>query len=763
MMRVTGLLAAAMLIICGVSAMAQEYTLLREGHPRLSMTAEELRELRDDPTQVRSAASAADRVLAKDRTTAYEEYFVQLPSPQFPPEHDDGWPYWTQVAGELSADLQTVARGYALTGDRSYLAWCRELMVALATWRQWTDPWYGTQPCLDTHQLTRGMCVAVDLLWDDLPPADRDLCVRAIAEKGAEFIYQYGNDPNSYVHHPGAWPNGYAMINTDLGVAGLTLLGERDGAQAWIAQALEKTRLFFDEQGGRDGGLVEGFMYGSAAVDNLMYLVRKADAIVGVNLFDHPYLSQAIYFPAYFIAPGGGTLPAIGDNGGPTGLSPTLIGLAQAMVEVEDSPLAAWYLVKARAADERAKRLAEAPRGLPTARHFRDIDWVAMRSGWGESGSLLAFKSGHVAHHNHLDQNSLLLAWDDEWLLTDPGYQIYNRPYPPEEGMTPEMIAARHEYTYGTVGHNALLVDGEGQKAVRGHIVGFVTSPAVDYAVGDASECYDGLSRWLRHVVSVAPRYHVIFDEIVAQGEARRVHLLLHTTEDGELLVGGRELPIGQQREGETATVRRRGEAVARFVQPGRMVFRHVQWPHCESYGHFLEASPLPALEDDTIAWVVQAGKRESVEIEARATDADGATAVQVRAENGVDTIALSREGEATAGRMRFAGRLGMVRDDRGEVLRYALVEGTTLALGDSTLVASDAPVSVGARIGESLFEASIDCEGAGVVTLHCPVEPDMLRVDGIDQPIDVAYDREATTLTLTLPTGRVTVEAREL
>ena len=763
MTRAIILAAALAASVCGRDAMAQDFTLLREGHPRLELTPQDLERLRADEAEVERARAAADDFIARGRTRVYEDYFVTLPQPEFPPAHDDGWPYWTGLAGEIRSAMEATARAWLLTGDREYLRWCRELMLAIAGWRQWTDPWYGTQPCLDTHHLTRGMCVALDLLWDDLPADDRALIIEAIATKGAEFIYEAGNDPASYVATPGAWPNGYAMINTELAVAGLTLLGEHDDAQQWLAQGLEKTRLFFAEQGGVDGGLVEGFGYGSAAVDDLMYVVRKADAVVGVNLFDEPYLSVAVSFPAYFVVPGGGSLANFGDNGDPTGQPPVLLGLAEAMLEVEQSPLAAWYLRKAGRSSEEIQRLAEQP-ALPLAKHFRDIDWVAMRSGWADWGSLLAFKSGHVEHHNHLDQNSFILAWNREWLLSDPGYQIYDQPYPPEQKMTPEMISARHEYTYATIGHNAILVDGVGQIAERGHVIAFASTPAMDYARGDASACYEGLARYLRHVISVAPDYYVVFDEIATDGPQRAVEVLLHTTPDGEFTVEGAPLAVGESRLGQECSVTRTGSAVMRFVQPDRLLFEHRQHPHAEQYGHYLSALD-PRVTDETIAWVVAAGPAGQVEVQARPV-AGADRAVQVRIGGAVDTIALRAADDAAttvAGDLSFEGAAAMVREGRRRTERYALVDGTRLVFGESELISSDAPISAGALVEDGLLRASITCAEPAIVTLHCPVEPHLVRLTGLDTPVDVTLDEDAQAVTLELPAGSFELIIRAL
>lgn len=759
----TTIVVACVIVICGVNAMADDFELLRPGHPRLEMTPQQLEALRADEAAVAAARELGDDIIARERTTVYRDYFVALPSPQFPPEHSDRWPYWTGLAGELRRYLEGSARAWALTGERKYLAWCRDLMLAIARWPQWTDPWYGTQPCLDTHHLTRGMCVALDLTWEAMPRTDRAKLIAAIADRGAQFIFDYGNRADSYVAEPGAWPNGYAMINTELGVAALTLLGQDERAPAWLAQALDKATLFFDQQGGVDGGLVEGFGYGSAAVDNLTYLARTASAVVGVNLFEHPYLAQAIFFPAYFIVPAGGSLPAIGDNGGPEGCTPVLLDTARAMLEVEGSSLAAWYLMKAGAADGSIQAQARTP-DLPLARHFRSIDWVAMRSGWEDTGCLIAFKSGQVAHHNHLDQNSLLLAWNDQWLLTDPGYQVYDMEYPPERGLTREMVVARHEYTYGTLGHNTILVDGAGQEPVPGDVTEFATTAAMDYAVGDASACYAGLSRYRRHVLSVPPDYVLIFDEIASNGPEREIELLLHTAPDGEFAVEGEPLAVGESRTGARATIARRGEAVARFVEPAQVRCEHRQHPHCEPYGHYLAVSP-GRVNAATLAWVLAAGPRGSVTVEARSVEAEGGTAVQVRGSEGTDTVALanaSRE-EVRAGDLAFTGMVAMVRATATGAPRWALVRGTRLMVGEATLAASDTPVTVGAATAGDLFVATIDCAEPAEVTLACPVEPGLVRLNGIDTPVDVTFDPERATVTLDLPAGSYRLEVRGL
>jgi hypothetical protein len=746
---------------------AEDLQLKRDGHPRLEATGEELAEYRGDELRVAQARSLADKVIAKTRTIAYADYFVALPKCQPPPAHDDGWPYWTDLCAELRRDMETTARAWALTGERKYLGWCRELMIAVSQWPQWTDPDYGNgQPGLDTHSLTLGMCVAWDYLHADLPERDRDHMRRAIAEKGARFIHEYGQRDGSYVQQPGLWPNGFAMIDTALGMAALALMGEDERAQEWLDAALDKARLFMREQGGVDGGLVEGLAYGSAAVDSLTYLLQAADDVAGVNLFDEPYLAQAIYFPLYFVAPGGGSVANFGDNGGPEGCAPTLLGTASAIMRTQQSPEAAWYLKQAGLTGETIERLATAPTHLPLARHFRDINWVAMRTGWGPRDTLLALRSGAAAHHNHRDLNSIIVAWGREWLLTDPGYQIYNRPYPAERNMSEQIITNRHAYTSGTVGHNALLVDGRGQIARDGAVTEFVTTPAMSCLTADASQAYGPtVQTCLRRVVSVAPDYYVVFDRVVTDGAERTVETLLHTGPSGRFTVAGTGLKTDTERVGNEARVRgREGEVAVRFTHPSEVTFTHRRLPDCETYGHFLSVATPPAA-DQTICWALAAGPAGQVRLDTRPVDADeGVTALQVRVGAATDTLALNPTGgEVRVGEMRLRGAWGLVRGEGRDLPRYALVSGTALTYGSRELVTSDAPVTVGAVVDGGTFEASVTCEGPTTVTLHCPVRAATVEVGGVSEVVEVTLDEAGETVTLTAPAGRYELTVRAM
>ena len=75
------------------------------------------------------------------------------------------------------------------------------------------------------------------------------------------------------------------------------------------------------------------FALGGAAVDDIVYLLQCAAQVAGIEPPEAPYWAEAIHFPLYFIAPGGGSLANFADAGGPRGCPPYLLRLAQWLVE----------------------------------------------------------------------------------------------------------------------------------------------------------------------------------------------------------------------------------------------------------------------------------------------------------------------------------------------------------------------------------------------------------------------------------------------
>ncbi len=726
--------------------------LKRPGHPRLTVTKTELEGLRADPAAVKAASDAGRAMLAKTKTTSYKDCFAILPAPKYPDPHpyNPKWPYWTGVAREIRDYLEATARAWKIAGDKACFDAARSSMLALTEWPQWTDPEYGEPPCLDTESLTWGMAAAYDLLYDDLTAADRESIRRAIVEKGCEFIYQWGKKPGVFLAEPKLWPNGNAVVNTAMGVGGLALLEDVPGAEKYVEAALEKMDLFFREVAGADGGLVEGFGYGSYAVDTFTHLIAMAHDVCGLDVMKGDYLEHAVVFPAYCVLPGGGPkpLPAIGDNGGPDGCEPTLIEMTRTRSRIKGDPAAAWYLYKA------GKGGPAAPLdSWPVGRRFPSIEWAALRDGWGEGGALLVFKSGLATTHNHLDRNHFVLGWGADWLITDPGYQIYDIDYPPERGLSRAAIKNMHTYTAGTEGHNTLLVNGAGQNEKPGRISEFFSSRAFQGVVGDAAACYDGLARFDRTVIQAPGRYFLVHDDVAAP-EAVRIEVKLHTSSAGEFLAEGKKLALDAPLETRSFVVRKpAARAAVDILAPARPTLVRREWPDSAAYGHFVtfEAGRGTEVED---AFVLRPGPAA----EAVAPLKAGFEKLPGRARLfriGGDRILLNpASGSVAAGGLVMSGRIAFVAEGK-DPARFGIVSGTSLAIGKTRLVESSAPISAGVVREGRTVTAEIEAGVRSTVVLRCPAAPAEILVNGWRIEPSDAYDAREKVLRFEIEPGR--------
>ena len=137
---------------------------------------------------------------------------------------------------------------------------------------------------------------------------------------------------------------------------------------------------------------------------------------------------------------------------------------------------------------------------------------------------MVMFKSspfGSISH-SHADQNTFVIMKGGR-ALAIPGGERY-----PQHGSP-----FHEQYTQQTAAHNALLIDGEGQRnrdeTARGELVAFRSLAHLAYVAGDARPCYDApLKKYLRHVVLARPSLVIVLDELEAERPID-VTWLMHT------------------------------------------------------------------------------------------------------------------------------------------------------------------------------------------------------------------------------------------
>jgi hypothetical protein len=237
-----------------------------------------------------------------------------------------------------------------------------------------------------------------------------------------------------------------------------------------------------------------------------------------VDLFAHPALKKTGDYIVHLTEPDEGVFD-FGDNAPDLGAGLDYLSLLASMHRRGD-----WARV-ARAGDHvTLERLVwddeRVPSALPppeeTARLFSSTGLVTMRSAWRADAMYVGFKSGSsVVGHSHLDANTFVVSAKGQRLLVDEGLW----PYAHFLGFF-DCGGPRYDFdANGTIAHNTLLVDGQGQsygKACAGRIVSLATGE-IDVAVGDASAAYAGmLSTYFRTLVFVKPDLLLAYDQVSA-------------------------------------------------------------------------------------------------------------------------------------------------------------------------------------------------------------------------------------------------------
>ena len=158
--------------------------------------------------------------------------------------------------------------------------------------------------------------------------------------------------------------------------------------------------------------------------------------------------------------------------------------------------------------------VSECPSTGNLSRLFPWTGLATLRSGWEPEATFIGFKCGASAvGHSHLDANSFVVSAGGERLLVDEGLW----PYAHAEGFFD--LETRFNFDgNATIGHNSLLVNGQGQvhgSDHAGRIVDYRVEDGVTRVTGDAAAAYGGrLQQFLRTVVLVDPQLIILHDRV---------------------------------------------------------------------------------------------------------------------------------------------------------------------------------------------------------------------------------------------------------
>lgn len=534
-------LAGALLALAGeASAQTVRPGPLESGaRPRVLLTAARLRELR----ALRETSHREAFEVAKGEADSY----LPLPLPADTSKAVNAY----RAHGRM---LPALALMYRLTDDAAYLAAARRWLLGLVRF----DTWDGSAN-LGRAAFATGVSLTYDWLHDVLSAEERAEIRQRLLREGrilAPVVTEQTRLLSNHLHNELC---GLALI-------GYALWGEDAEAERFVAIAEDKARLTL-EHAPLDGAWPEGVSYWGYGVSYFLRMLEAKRLLGrGDDFATSGWLRQTGDYFVYLSLPEArwtkGTIVAnIADaplHGG--GNSGTVLrrlasafgngvyqGLAEGLMPLErtkefppgwrDEAVGAWmHLLWYDPA------VRPVPRdGLPTLRHFADMDLVSLRSDWGKDATVLLFHAGpgpghrNMGHprraemrgfgpgHAHPDINAFSIFARGEWLAVDPGYSEVK----------------------DTRDHNTVIVNGKGQAGEGNAWLDYwafqqrlpapsirrvESHPDYDSLIGDAGNIYVDearLARFRRQVLFLKPNVFVVADDLAAR-EPSRFEWLLH-------------------------------------------------------------------------------------------------------------------------------------------------------------------------------------------------------------------------------------------
>jgi len=636
--------------------------------------------------------------------------------PRYPPA-----PRRDGNSGGPAGWLPGICLAYWTTGEDVYLEQGKMIMRRLCEYRRWGG--HNHLPAdidLDAGHLLTGIGIGYDLLYHGMMPSERAFIRRKLVRQARKMYRAHGHkdkyayDQNhTYIDNGGLW------------VTAVALYDEVPEAKEWydFGTRIIKKGLHCCNAG--DGGFYEGVAYWGYGGGNLLRLLYLFENVTGENVFEHyDCFKKTKHFLAHTTLPDWRHIVNMWDAGDAPTYRRSFSNHWEAMLlaankyrDAEAQGLAELFHRHGRLkpSTDAWPLLWWEPTVAPTNpldkwapyHYFDDFDLVCIRSSWQTDAVHFALRCGPPLGRRVTEQ-VLLRNEMPEWT---PGtghvhpdinaFIIFNRG---------EHLAVDTGYTLRkcTKDHNTIAVDGggqigEGQAWPRyqpwdryGKIGEFFAAPGCYYYVrGEAARAYQPeleLTQFDRHVIFIDPDYFLIFDEL-ASTKPHTYEWLCHSIDKPQAgpdnrfvirrgkqaLVGYTLLPQPPTMTTEDAVVEPtpwRPEATHRGTRV------RVGGPNRQREAQFLT---VLALQDG-------GSEQPSVEL-VRSGTALGAIIARSGAR---DTVLLA--GQA-AGVETDAARCFVRTSHDRQPARWAMHQGTRLAINGQTLVASDRPLTCAWRV----------------------------------------------------------------
>lgn len=416
---------------------------------------------------------------------------------------------------------------YRMTGEEKYLRRADKEMRNVAGFTDWNPTHF-----LDVAEMTMGMAIGYDWLYDKLSDESRSVIREAIVNKGLRP--SMNEKYNGWLKATHNWNQ---VCNAGMAYGALAVSSEYpDLSKQIIERALETIPLPMEDYK-PDGAYPEGYGYwGYGTSFNVLFLSALEKVFNSdFGLLEIPGFLQTASFRLNMIGPTG--LPFNwGDAGTTGGLSPAMFWFA----EKNNDPSLLWMEKRYLQEDDLSRLTRD--RLLPAIMIWgKEIDvdkiappketfWVGqganpvcmMRTSWEDPDALyLGFKAGSASvNHGHMDIGSFVFESDGVRWAADFGMQEYES----LESRGIQLFGRTQDaqrwsvFRLNNFVHNTLTVNNQLQR-VKGYaaIDRYSSQPAFSYAMSDVSAIYENqLASIKRGVAMVDRKYVVVQDEMTA-------------------------------------------------------------------------------------------------------------------------------------------------------------------------------------------------------------------------------------------------------
>ncbi len=501
-------------------------------HPRLLVTADDFHR----------AETSTDPLIVQWRHDVLEDARKYLTQPVVAYSKPKG----IEVARDLQQRVTHLAVAYRFTHEQRYLDRARAELLAASKFPNWDEPSF-----LATAEMTTGVALGYDWLYDSIPENERATIREAILAKGLHAGTMGYRHKDFWVeaHH-----NWNLVCNGGMIVGALAVIDESPSpAQTIVEQAnasLKNGLSCFAP----DGGWEEGPTYWNYATRYLCFALTSERNVYGSRspLDASPGLSRTGDFRMDVLGPTGRNFN-FGDSTEGSGDSSQMYALAR----IFHRPVYSAFESRQSHTDPTVLDLLwYQPSGktdlddMPKDALFRGIGLATFRSAWLDpNATFVGFKGGsNKAHHGHLDLGTFVLdALGQRWAV-DLGSDDYGLPgYFDTQRPT--------YYRCSTPGHNTLTFEDRNQDSDGlAPMIAFQSTRDHAHAVIDLTKAYAPAipSHHIMRGIALLNRRDVLVQDEIDLLHAERVTWAMHTA--AKITLQGRTAILEQG--GQTLTAR---------------------------------------------------------------------------------------------------------------------------------------------------------------------------------------------------------------